>query len=94
MLARPELLTALGAGPVRAIGKGYVTLPKAERDVASLREAILDARPLRARFLGAASPAIADLVRDDFAHGRTVVLNGWILSLTEARQCALFALLA
>ncbi len=27
------------------------------------------------------------------AAGRTVVLDGWILSITEARQCALFSLL-
>ena len=33
-------------------------------------------------------------VRRDFAAGRTVTLNGWILSLTEARQCALHSLVA
>ena len=33
-------------------------------------------------------------VRDDFARGRTVVVDGWLLSTTEARQCALFSLLA
>ena len=30
---------------------------------------------------------------DDFAAGHTVELNGWILSETEARLCALAALL-
>jgi len=28
-------------------------------------------------------------VRDDFARGRTVQLEGWILSRTEAEICAL-----
>ena len=37
--------------------------------------------------------ASADSVRDDFAAGRTVVIEGWVLSMTEARQCALFSLL-
>jgi hypothetical protein len=37
---------------------------------------------------------MSDLVRGDFAHGRTVIVDGWILSVTEARQCALFSLLA
>jgi hypothetical protein len=32
-------------------------------------------------------------VQADFEHGRTVMLQGWILSKTEARQCALFSLL-
>jgi hypothetical protein len=31
--------------------------------------------------------------KDDFEQGHTVVVNGWILSQTEARQCALFSLL-
>ena len=36
--------------------------------------------------------SIAQQVRDDFAAGRTVVVDGWVLSATEARQCALFSL--
>ncbi len=30
--------------------------------------------------------------REDFAHGRTVQVQGWLLSQTEARRCALAAL--
>jgi hypothetical protein len=33
-------------------------------------------------------------VHDDFTQNKTVVINGWVLSLTEARQCALFSLTA
>jgi hypothetical protein len=36
--------------------------------------------------------SIEEQVRDDFAAGRTVVVSGWVLSETEARQCALFSL--
>ena len=32
-------------------------------------------------------------VRVDFAAGNVVVVDGWVLSRTEARQCALFDLL-
>jgi hypothetical protein len=31
-------------------------------------------------------------VNDDFASGRTVTLDGWIIAITEARQCALYSL--
>jgi len=31
-------------------------------------------------------------VRDDYTDGRVVNINGWVLSLTEARQCALYSL--
>jgi hypothetical protein len=91
-LARPELLAALGAGPVRAIGMRYRAMTRDENDAASLRRAISDSRPFASRFLGATNPAVAELVRADFAEGRTVIVDGWILSATEARQCALFSL--
>lgn len=93
-LARPELLEALGADGVRAIGTRYRATHPRERDAASIRGAILASRPWRARLTGMATPTIADLVRDDFERGRTVVVNGWLLSATEARQCALFSLRA
>jgi nitrogen fixation protein len=30
--------------------------------------------------------------KKDFETGKIIVVNGWVLSLTEARQCALFSL--
>jgi len=32
-------------------------------------------------------------VHDDFKNGHTAIAAGWVLSLTEARQCALFSIL-
>src|SRR5215471_8828826 len=93
-LAQPELLATLGAGPVRAIGARYRSVTPSERDADALRASILASRPMRARLLPGASPPIAALIRDDFEQGRTAVLDGWILSVTEARQCALFSLLS
>lgn len=89
-LARPELLGVLGPGAVRAIGEAY-RATGGETTTDSLRDAILDARPLAARLFGARHP-VAALVRGDFAEGRTVVVRGWVLAATEARQCALFSL--
>ena len=34
-----------------------------------------------------------DHVLDDFKTGKTVAAAGWILSITEARQCALYSIL-
>ena len=31
-------------------------------------------------------------IEKDFETGNTMVLNGWVVSLTEARQCALYSL--
>jgi hypothetical protein len=36
---------------------------------------------------------LANAVDADFKNGKVLVVNGWVLSLTEARQCALFSIL-
>jgi hypothetical protein len=91
-LARPALLDVLDAGQVRAIGVRYRAMGPAERDPPALHAAIHGRHPLLVRLLGAPRVAPADLVRRDFAEGRTVEVEGWILSVTEARQCALYSL--
>ena len=84
-LARPELLLALGPSAVREIGEAYRALVPVESDRASLETA------LHAEHRAAHS-ANADPVRADFAAGRVIVVRDWVLSRTEARQCALFSL--
>ena len=83
--ARPELLLALGASTACEIGEAYRALVPAESDRASL-ETVLRAE------LGAPRSSIEDAVRADFAADRVIVVRDWLLSVTEARQCALFSL--
>ena len=35
---------------------------------------------------------LEEKIRKDFETGNTVIVDGWILSKTEARQCALFSI--
>ena len=37
--------------------------------------------------------ALDNRVKQDFQTNKTVTVSGWVLSLTEARQCALFSIL-
>ena len=37
--------------------------------------------------------ALDTLVKQDFQTNKTVMVSGWVLSVTEARQCALFSIL-
>ena len=37
--------------------------------------------------------ALQTAIQEDYAAGRTVVLDGWIIAETEARQCALYSLI-
>ena len=85
-LAQPDLLSLIGPQAVRNIGLRYRALVPTENDVRALYAAILARRPW--------PPSIAGLVEQDFAVGRTMVLQGWVVSVTEARQSALFSLLS
>lgn len=40
----------------------------------------------------AIGPYLAQKVRTDFQEGRTIMLDGWLLSITEAHQCALMSI--
>ena len=84
-----DLFTDLG--PPRAIGHRYLQDFFQERNRAFLRRAITghkqlhDARQLRA--------LLAQKREQDFRNGDIAIVDGWILSRTEARACALIALL-
>jgi hypothetical protein len=91
-LAHPALLGAVGPDVTRAIGARYLSMTSSPADPQSLRRAILASRPWGARLTGR-TPSVAELVSADFVNGNTVVVDGWILATTEARQCALFSLL-
>lgn len=90
-LACPSLLTVLGdAAAVRGLGIRYLELVPAERDERLLVRAILPGP--HASFGPEVVTQVASLITQDFSVGRTVTVHGWILSVTEARQCALYAL--
>jgi hypothetical protein len=89
---QPELLTPLGPDVVRRLGQRYRKSVPTESDATQLEAAIRASRPWAAR-VGVRHPPIAEQVRDDFDAGRTVVVDGWLLSVTEARQCALYSAL-
>jgi len=90
-LDRPNLLEMLGSDRVRSLGTRYLATVPGENSAQALRAAIAERRssPLHVAW---ARTSVEDAVREDFADGRTVIIDGWVLSLTEARQCALFAL--
>lgn len=90
--APPALLEMLGAERVRDIGSRYRAAVPKENSAPALREAITSSRAQGFSLQSLWRDPVERNVRDDFAAGRTVILNGWVLSVTEARQCALFSL--
>lgn len=89
-LAQPALLEMLGPERVLQIGTQYrATVPR-ENSVAALRAAISSSRGRNIPLIGQRSTE--EQIRDDFAAGRILVISGWVLAETEARQCALYSL--
>lgn len=89
VLARPELLTMLGdPAHVRELGRCYRSaFPKEnsrEALIAALHRDLAPGPPSR--------PRVQERIRADFGAERTVLLEGWVLAVTEARQCALLSL--
>jgi hypothetical protein len=89
-LGKPALLEMLGSERVREIGAQYRAAVPNENTANTLRDAISHSR--HQTFSWSPEGAIEGQIRDDFAAGRTVVVSGWVLSRTEARQCALYSL--
>lgn len=85
-----QLVSMLGADRVRQLGAAYRASTPNENTAAALRSALSDRRGLRIPFVRSLS--LADRIRDDFAAGHTVVVDGWVLSLTEAREAAILSL--
>jgi hypothetical protein len=75
---------------VREIGCRYREMTPDENNASLLAETILGGQPrAQSAVLG---DQLAEQVQRDFADGRTVIVGGWIVSVTEARQCALYSL--
>ena len=75
----------------RAIGEAYVRQLGLDTSAESIRKASLGALEVieRASSQQNAISALGFAVRRDFQQGRSVQLEGWIVSRTEAQLCAL-----
>ncbi len=90
LLSQPQSLANIwDTDTMNTIGLNYMLkVPKENRE-----------RILVKRLIGKSAGESANLattleqqIQKDFITGNTVMVDGWILSVTEARQCALFSL--
>lgn len=79
---------------MRRLGLAYVAV-SGEADPAAIERA-LEWRLAASGPIGGhgLAPAINRAISEDFAHARTVMVDGWLLAETECRLCALTALTA
>jgi hypothetical protein len=96
-LARPRTIQTIGRAPlVYRLGRTYRARWPDENDPNVLASAIRGEDPASASSPVAGSDLDAQIdrrIQQDFEAGRTVQLEGWILSVTEVRQCALYSIL-
>lgn len=79
---------------VRRLGEAYLRLRPMESNRARLMAALR--RDLRQSGYGLANSennagleeGLRALIKDDFAAGRTIIVDGWVLSESECRLCA------
>jgi hypothetical protein len=95
-LALPQSLSRItDENEIIAIGKAYGNIHKEEYTLKALEEQL---QKNKAGNISATTPVkeldvfLEKNVNDDLDQGNTIVINGWVLSVTEARQCALFSL--
>jgi hypothetical protein len=88
-LAEPRALSLIwDEETIEAVGKSYRKLVPEERKARALARLLSEGIPAEDVDMG---KALEDKIKSDFETGRTVAIDGWILSVTEARQCALFS---
>ena len=91
-LASPESLFGIvDRTELLALGKTYLSLFPSSKE--SLSAQILGSSANPSASGSQVAQQIAQNIQLDFQSGRTIILNGWVLSITEARQCALHTLI-
>jgi len=79
---------------IASIGLAYRKTHSAEDDKDKLTELLLANSNLpKSSKDDQIRSMLMNKVENDFKTGKMAVVNGWVLSVTEARQCALFSLL-
>ncbi len=82
------------AKTITEAGMAYRKANKKEDDENKLKALLLATNGLSASSDDKTIRAILDTrVGNDFKTGKVAMINGWVLSITEARQCALFSIL-
>ena len=97
-LAQPKLLSLLcDSRTIRMLGRAYLVLKPEESRCRELSNDVLGDTTnevvVQDVDLSLVESKIEKKIKLDFETSNTVILKGWVLSVTEARQCAFFSIL-
>jgi hypothetical protein len=93
--SQPQFFSHLvDAKTIKEIGQAYLKTKQEEDGSDKLKALLLgDSTQSIPPDNTAISTMLAANVKKDFKAGNIAVIKGWVLSVTEARQCALFSIL-
>ena len=95
ILSQPHGLQHIcDAESIRQIGKAYQQLVPGESKpiLIKLLSGNIDHEINESTDSALVNSVLEKNVRQDFQENKTMIVDGWVLSVTEARQCALFSL--
>jgi hypothetical protein len=75
------------------MGKNYLAVVPAENEKEKLTHLILTDKNGNITNKSAIEQLLAKKIKEDFLNNNTIILQNWVVSITEARQCALFSLI-
>jgi hypothetical protein len=94
-LTTPDLLGRFcNPKTLHAIGNSYRTLVPEENEKQKLIDIILtdsNGGKIKTSSNADIEELVAKKVQQDFLTNKTMIIKGWVISATEARQCALFS---
>ena len=97
-LAQPKILSLLcDKRTIGMLGRAYLKLKPDESCCGTLSNDLLGDKAIDAgvenQDMSEVGLQIEKMIKRDFETSNTVILKGWVLSITEARQCAFFSIL-
>ena len=94
-MAQPVFLSRLfDEDTIRDAGKAYLHKTPAENDDNKLIQLLAGNSSIAGSSdEKAIHQYLEEKIKQDFEEGKTVLVKGWVLAVTEARQCALFSLI-
>lgn len=93
-VAQPFLFSHLvDAKTIKEAGADYLKKHAAENDQKKLSQLLLGGKDPAALSKDEIQAMLDEQVTADFKAGKVIAVSGWVMSQTEARQCALYSLL-
>ena len=94
-MSQPVFLSRLfEENTIKEAGKTYLQETPAEDDDDKLIQLLADNSSIaESSDEKAIHQYLNEKIKHDFETGNTVLLKGWVLAITEARQCALYSLM-